>query len=112
MIDLSGRQRDALYVVAGRGGCSGQDVKRTLERYGHNLSGGAVYPFLDELERRALVRKEPTNGRANRYWITSEGWGLLLDRRFWESAVGPRALKHRVGSNRREFLRYRARTGR
>ncbi len=65
MDDLTGFQRDLLYVITGADQPSGQDVKEEIEQYYESeLNHGRLYPNLDTLVNKELVEKgEPTDER-------------------------------------------------
>ncbi|WP_224448655.1 PadR family transcriptional regulator [Haloprofundus salilacus] len=85
MNDLSGFQRDLLYVIAGFDQPSGQDVKDELEQYvDGEINHGQLYPNLDTLVNKAYVEKGPIDRRTNYYAITEKGREALRERRGWE----------------------------
>ncbi|WP_101297840.1 PadR family transcriptional regulator [Halegenticoccus soli] len=85
LFDLSGFQRDLLYVIAGFENPSGQDVKEELERYlDEEINHGRLYPNLDTLVERGYVEKGQIDRRTNSYRITDSGRQQLQDRREWE----------------------------
>jgi len=58
MDDLTGFQRDLLYVIAGADQPSGQDVKSEVETYYNSeINHGRLYPNLDTLVNKDLVEK-------------------------------------------------------
>jgi DNA-binding PadR family transcriptional regulator len=85
MFELTGFQRDLLYVIAGADQPSGQDIKEELEQYYPNeINHGRLYPNLDTLVNRSFVEKGEIDRRTNYYAITDEGHETLADRREWE----------------------------
>ncbi|WP_224338148.1 PadR family transcriptional regulator [Haloprofundus halobius] len=85
MDNLSGFQRDLLYVIAGLEQPSGQDVKDELEQYvDGEINHGQLYPNLDSLVKKEYVEKGPLDRRTNYYAITEQGQEVLRDRRRWE----------------------------
>jgi PadR family transcriptional regulator PadR len=86
--ELTGFQRDLLYVIAGFDHPSGRtvadEIERTLER---DITHGRLYPNLDELVDADLVEKGEINRRTNFYAITDEGKESLRLRREWENAL-------------------------
>ncbi|QCS43872.1 PadR family transcriptional regulator [Natrinema versiforme] len=85
MDDLTGFQRDLLYVIAGKEQPSGQDVKEEVEQYYSNeINHGRLYPNLDTVVNKELVEKGQLDRRTNYYDITDEGEELIEDRREWE----------------------------
>ena len=86
MHELTGFQRDLLYVIAAADQPSGQDVKDEIEGYySADINHGRLYPNLDTLVDRELVEKGELDRRTNYYAITEEGEQLIRDRREWES---------------------------
>jgi len=87
MDDLTGFQRDLLYVIAGANQPSGQDVKEEIEQYySHEINHGRLYPNLDTVVNKDLkVRKGQLDRRTNYYAITKDGEEAIEDRRAWES---------------------------
>ena len=68
MHDLSGFQRDLLYVINGLEKPSGQDVKEELETYfEETINHGRLYPNLDTLVNKDYVEKGQLDRRANYY---------------------------------------------
>ncbi|MFC7215106.1 PadR family transcriptional regulator [Saliphagus sp. GCM10025334] len=85
MDDLTGFQRDLLYVIAGANQPSGQDVKEEVEQYYNaEINHGRLYPNLDTLVNKELVEKGQLDRRTNSYAITDSGKGRIQDRREWE----------------------------
>lgn len=85
MDDLTGFQRDLLYVIAGAEQPSGQDVKEEVEQYYSDaINHGRLYPNLDTVVNKELVEKGELDRRTNYYAITDEGEELIEDRREWE----------------------------
>ncbi|WP_306060685.1 PadR family transcriptional regulator [Natronococcus wangiae] len=86
MDDLTGFQRDLLYVIAGADQPSGQDVKEEIEQYySAEINHGRLYPNLDSLVNKELVEKGELDRRTNYYTITDTGEQAIEDRRDWES---------------------------
>ncbi|THE66378.1 PadR family transcriptional regulator [Salinadaptatus halalkaliphilus] len=85
MDDLTGFQRDLLYVIAGADQPSGQDVKEEIETYySAEINHGRLYPNLDTLVNKELVEKGQLDRRTNYYAITESGEGTIENRREWE----------------------------
>ncbi len=82
--ELTGFQRDLLYVIAGCDMPSGQTIRREMEQYVDDVNHGRLYPNLDALVEHSLVEKGSENQRTNYYAMTEAGEELLLDRRKWE----------------------------
>lgn len=86
MDNLTGFQRDLLYVIAGAEQPSGQDVKEEVETYYESdINHGRLYPNLDTVVNRELVEKGQLDRRTNYYDITDEGLEQLQERQEWES---------------------------
>ena len=86
MDDLTGFQRDLLYVIAGAEQPSGQDVKEETEQYySSEINHGRLYPNLDTVVNKELVEKGQLDRRTNYYAITDDGEQVIEERREWES---------------------------
>ncbi len=86
MYDLTGFQRDLLYVIAGAERPSGQDVKEEAEQYySAEINHGRLYPNLDTLVNKELIEKGELDRRTNYYDITDAGEAAIEDRREWEA---------------------------
>ncbi|ELZ05252.1 PadR family transcriptional regulator [Natrialba asiatica] len=86
MDDLTGFQRDLLYVIAGADRPSGQDIKDEIEGYySSEINHGRLYPNLDTLVTNELVEKGQLDRRTNYYAITNDGEQVIEDRRAWKS---------------------------
>lgn len=86
MHDLTGFQRDLLYVIAGADQPSGQDVKEEVETYySDEINHGRLYPNLDTVVNKDLVEKGQLDRRTNYYAISDEGLEAIKERREWES---------------------------
>jgi len=84
MDDLTGFQRDLLYVIAGADQPSGQDVKDEIEQYySSEINHGRLYPNLDTVVNKELVEKGQLDRRTNYYAITDEGEQAIEDRHEW-----------------------------
>ena len=87
MDDLTGFQRDLLYVIAGVDRPSGQDVKEEIEQYySTEINHGRLYPNLDTVVNKGLVEKGQLDRRTNYYAITDDGEQAIANRREWESS--------------------------
>ncbi|RQG95627.1 PadR family transcriptional regulator [Natrarchaeobius oligotrophus] len=85
MDNLTGFQRDLLYVIAGDNRPSGQDVKDEVEQYySSEINHGRLYPNLDTIVNRELVEKGQLDRRTNYYDITDDGLEAIERRREWE----------------------------
>ncbi|MDS0476874.1 PadR family transcriptional regulator [Natrinema sp. 1APR25-10V2] len=86
MHDLTGFQRDLLYVIAGADQPSGQTVKDEVEQYySSEINHGRLYPNLDTLVNNELVEKGQLDRRTNYYAITDAGEEQIQERREWET---------------------------
>jgi PadR family transcriptional regulator PadR len=85
MHDLTGFQRDCLYVIAGVKEPHGLAVKEELEQYYESeVHHGRLYPNLDTLVEKGLVDKGAKDRRTNVYELTDRGRRELEARREWE----------------------------
>ena len=84
MYDLTGFQRDCLYVLAGLDSPKGLDVKKELDEYYEGeIHHGRLYPNLDELVEKGFVEKGSIDDRTNSYDLTSRGEREIDARRDW-----------------------------
>ena len=85
MHDLTGFQRDLLYVLAGLKEAKGLSVKDELdEYYGASINHGRLYPNLDTLVDKGLIEKGKYDDRTNAYSLTNRGHREIEARREWE----------------------------
>lgn len=85
MYDLTGLQRDCLYVIGGLPGSKGLAIKDKLDEYYEaEITHGRLYPNLDVLVDKGLVEKDSVDGRTNSYTLTQRGRRELDARREWE----------------------------
>jgi PadR family transcriptional regulator PadR len=85
MDDLTGFQRDILYVTAGLERPHGLAIKDELEDYYESeIQHGRLYPNLDTLVEKGLIEKGEIDKRTNSYTLTEEGYQVLADRNEWE----------------------------
>lgn len=88
MENLTGFQRDLLYIIGTEDKPSGQDIRRNMETYYDNdINHGRLYPNLDELVNRELVFKGTKDQRTNYYQITDEGKTQIQKRNQWLNDV-------------------------
>ena len=86
MFELTGFQRDLLYVIAGADQPSGQDVKEELEQYYPNeINHGRLYPNLDQLVEMGFVAKGTKDKRTNSYALTRRGHSEIDSRLEWQA---------------------------
>ena len=85
MYDLTGFQRDLLYVIDGRDKPHGLAIKDELEGYYESeIHHGRLYPNLDTLVEKGLVEKGELDRRTNSYTVTRRGRREIDARREWE----------------------------
>ena len=85
MHDLTGFQRDLLYVVAGKDEPHGLAIQDELENYYEKeIHHGRLYPNLDTLVDKGLVEKGQQDRRTNYYDVTGRGQREIDARREWE----------------------------
>ena len=85
MHDLTGFQRDLLYVIADQDEPHGLAIKEELEQYYEkDVHHGRLYPNLDTLVDKGLLEKGQLDRRTNSYTLTRRGRRELQDRREWE----------------------------
>src|SRR6056297_3097627 len=86
MYDLTGFQRDLLYVIAGLDEPHGLAIKDKLESYYEKeIHHGRLYPNLDTLVDKGFVEKGQRDRRTNFYALNNRGKRELDARREWES---------------------------
>lgn len=85
LFELSGFQRDVLYVICLEQRQNGQTIKEELERELGEISRGRLYPNLDTLVKTGHVEKGRIDLRTNYYDITEFGYEQLQQRRAWEN---------------------------
>lgn len=85
MYNLTGFQRDLLYVIGGLNDPHGLALKAELEKYYETeITPGRLYPNLDTLANKGLVEKSSIDRRTNLYKLTARGQRELNARREWE----------------------------
>ncbi|ELY93126.1 PadR family transcriptional regulator [Natrialba taiwanensis] len=86
MYDLTGFQRDLLYVIAGQDDPHGLAIKDELEAYYETkINHGRLYPNLDTLVDKGLVEKGQKDRRTNVYSASRRGTREIEARREWEN---------------------------
>lgn len=87
MYDLTGFQRDLLYVIEGLDEPHGLAVKDELENYYQkDIHHGRLYPNLDTLVDKGLVDKGERDKRTNFYTLTRRGSRDIEARTEWEQS--------------------------
>lgn len=85
MEDLTAFQCDVLYVIAGLDEPYGLAIKDELEEYYETeVHEGRVYPNLDTLVEKVLVKKGQYDNRTNSYTLTQRGHRQIEAQREWE----------------------------
>ena len=86
MYDLTGFQRDLLYVIAGLDEPHGLAIKEELEDYYESeIHHGRLYPNLDTLVEKGLVKKSEKDRRTNEYTVSRRGRQEIEARQAWEN---------------------------
>ena len=86
MYDLTGFQRDLLYVTAGLHEPHGLAIKDELDDYYEkDIQHGRLYPNLDTLVDKGLLEKGEADRRTNVYAVTRRGRREIEARRDWEA---------------------------
>ncbi|WP_435078654.1 helix-turn-helix transcriptional regulator [Halococcus sp. AFM35] len=85
MYDLTGFQRDLLYVAAEQDEPHGLAIKDELDQYYETeVLHGRLYPNLDTLVEKGLIEKGQIDRRTNSYEVTQRGHREIEARREWE----------------------------
>ena len=83
---MTGFQRDLLYVIAGLDEPHGLAIKEELEEYYEKeIHHGRLYPNLDTLVEKGLVKKSEKDRRTNEYTVTRRGRQEIEARQGWEN---------------------------
>lgn len=86
MNDLTGFQRDILYVTVGLEEPYGLAIKAELDDYyEQEINHGRLYPNLDELVDKGHLKKGELDRRTNTYTVTKRGRREIEERREWEN---------------------------
>lgn len=86
MHDLTGFQRDLLYVIAGGSELHGLGIKEKVESYyDKEIHHGRLYPNLDTLVDMGLVEKGSKDRRTNTYSVTDRGTREIEAREEWQN---------------------------
>ncbi|MFB6254962.1 MAG: helix-turn-helix transcriptional regulator [Halobacteriaceae archaeon] len=87
MFDLNAFQRDILFTINGLDEPKGVDIKDELDKYySEEISYGRLYPALDTLAEKGLVKINEVDGRTNSYTLTRRGKNEIQAREEWEQA--------------------------
>lgn len=98
-MDLTAFQRDLLFTVAGLEEPKGVEVKEAMERYyGTEIRHGRLYPNLDSLVEKGVVKKGQHDHRTNKYVLTDRGKRNIQSRIEWELASISEELKSGIKS--------------
>jgi PadR family transcriptional regulator, regulatory protein PadR len=93
MFDLTAFQRDLLIVIGGLDEPKGLDICDELERYyGSEIQHGRLYPNLDALVEKGLVKKGKHDLRTNKYTLTDRGKREIEAWQEWKISTVPAAL--------------------
>lgn len=86
MNELTGFQRDLLHIIAGEDKPHGLLIKEKAEEsYTDVIHHGRLYPNLDTLVKKSLVKKSTKDNRTNAYELTEKGEQTIVERREWEN---------------------------
>ncbi|AQL44812.1 PadR family transcriptional regulator (plasmid) [Halorientalis sp. IM1011] len=97
MYDLTGFQRDLLFVLASLDEPHGLAIKDELqEYYDDNVRHGRLYPNLDKLVEARLVEKGQQDRRTNEYTLSNRGRREVIARMQWERDCCPEDLLEEV----------------
>lgn len=84
MFDLTGFQRDTLYIIFGLDDPHGLRIKDELDEYYESeIHHGRLYPNLDTLVEKGLVEKSQKDRRTNIYNLTRRGRREIKARQEW-----------------------------
>ena len=86
MYDLTGFQRDILYVIAELEEPHGLAVTdEPDDYYEQEINHGRLYPNLDDLVDKGLLKEGELDKRTNVYTVTQRGQREIEARREWEN---------------------------
>jgi PadR family transcriptional regulator, regulatory protein PadR len=84
MDDLTAFQRDILYIIDGLDAPKGLAIKDELdEYYNQEINHGRLYPNLDTLADKGLVKKGQHDNRTNSYTLTQRAHREIEARHDW-----------------------------
>ncbi|WP_129115588.1 PadR family transcriptional regulator [Halegenticoccus tardaugens] len=99
MHNLTGFQRDLLYVIAGFDQPHGLAIKDEVEKYYEKeVNHGRLYPNLDTLVNKGLVEKGEIDRRTNYYALTTQGQRTIASRNKWEAQYTDQTAKLSVST--------------
>ena len=87
--DLTGFQRDSLWVLAAVQPATGTEFLKAIEAELHeDINQGRFYPNMDSLVEAGLIVKHENvpDNRTNTYELADAGRDLLKQRRQWEAS--------------------------
>lgn len=85
MDDLTAFQRDLLYLIEMLNEPHGLAIKEAIEDYyDETIHSGRLYPNLDTLAAKGLLKKGKQDRRTNYYTLTDRGRRAIDARREWE----------------------------
>lgn len=103
MHDLTGFQRDLLLIISGLNEPKGLDINEKVEQYYESeIRHGRLYPNLDTLVNKGLVKKGQHDLRTNKYVLTDHGEREIKARLTWELTYIPDAITATVDDNATE----------
>lgn len=86
MHDMTGFQRDCLYIIGGLEAPHGLAIKDALdEYYDTEIHHGRLYPNLDTLVEKGFVEKGQHDRRTNVYTLTRRGQREIEARQDWQA---------------------------
>lgn len=86
--DLTGFQRDLLFVLSGMKTPSGSEIMSEVKRsQDQPILHGRLYSNLDNLVEAGYIEKGEIDGRTNYYALTDEGYERLRARHEWEQEL-------------------------
>lgn len=82
--DLTAFQRDLLYAIATLNKPHGLAIAELEDYYNKEIHSSRLYPNLDTLVEKDLIKKGQQDRRTNFYALTKRGYRELEARRVWE----------------------------
>lgn len=87
MHDLTGFQRDLIYIISGSEEPYGLELKSVIADYRQEVvNHGRLYPNLDTLVEKGYVDKQSKDRRTNLYLLTDKAMEAIDERRQWEDS--------------------------